>query len=88
LIAIENIGRNVVNMNLTGATVNAREQMPDGTWYVRVTVRKANAMRQVNAIVNNEVADFAEFRAAQAIQRLDFEVNRAQPNPSAFVVND
>jgi hypothetical protein len=81
LIAIENIERNIVNMNLTGATVNRREQMGDGTWWVRVYVGKAAAMRQISSVVNNEVADYAEFRAERALQMLEFELNRAQSRP-------
>jgi len=88
LVAIENIGRSLVNMSLSGATINAREIMPDGTVFVRVTVRKATAMRQISSIVNNEVADFAEFRAAQALQKLDFELSRAQTNPSQFLIDE
>ncbi|MCL2441088.1 MAG: hypothetical protein FWD14_05060 [Treponema sp.] len=78
MIAIENIENNIVNMNLSGAVVNAREQTSDGTWWVRVAVKKAEVSRQVNSIVNNEMADFAEFRADQALRRLEAELNRSR----------
>ena len=81
LIAIENIERNLVNMNLSGAIVNKREQMTDGTWWVRVSVGKAAAIRQITSVVNNEVADYAEFRAERALQMLEFEINRTQSRP-------
>jgi hypothetical protein len=82
MIAIENIGTNLVNMNLSGATTNARDRMPDGTWYVRVSVRKADAQRQVNSIVNNEMADFAEFRADQALRRLETSIASTTSRPT------
>jgi len=78
MIAIENIENNIVNMNLSGAVVNAREQTSDGTWWVRVAVKKAEVSRQVNSIVSNEMADFAEFRADQALRRLEAELNRSR----------
>ena len=74
--SIDNITRAVANMNLSGATVIAREQTSDGFWWVRVSVKRADAMRQVNSIVNNEMADFADFKADQALRRLDAEINR------------
>jgi len=80
--SIENIGRNLVNVNLSGATPNARKRMPDGTWWVRVAVKKADAQKAVNSIVNNEMADFAEFKAAEALKMLDYELGKAQSKPS------
>jgi hypothetical protein len=68
-------------MNLSGAIVNKREQMTDGTWWVRVSVGKAAAIRQITSVVNNEVADYAEFRAERALQMLEFEINRTQSRP-------
>jgi len=78
MIAIENIERSVVNMTIT-STVNMRERMPDGTWWIRVSVRKADALGQVDSIVNNEMADFAEFRAERALQQLDFQLSNSRP---------
>ena len=79
--SIENIGRNLVNMNLSGATPNQRTRMPDGTWYVRVSVKKADAQKTVNSIVNHEMADFAEFKADQALRMLDSELSKTQSRP-------
>jgi len=73
--ATENVQRTIVNMNLTGATVNASEQTSDGTWWVRVSVNKADALRQIVPIINNEMADFAEFKADQALRRLEASLN-------------
>jgi len=83
VIAIENVQRNIVNMDLRGASVNKREQMSDGTWWMRVSVNKADALREVNNIVNNEFSDYAQFRADQALRQLDFELNKS--NPALFI---
>jgi len=69
MVAIENIEQNLVNMQLS-ATTNKREEI-DGTWWVRVAVKKSDAKRQIDNIVKNETADYAEFRAAQALDRLN-----------------
>ena len=78
IIAIENIQRTLVNQNFSGATPNARTRMDDGTWFIRVVVRKADANRMIANAVNNETANFAEFRADRALQMLNTEINRTQ----------
>jgi hypothetical protein len=79
--SIERIGRDLVNMNISGATPNARKRMPDGTWWVRVSVRKADAQKSIGAVVDNEMADFAEFKADQALKALDAQLGKNQPRP-------
>ena len=80
--SIENISRNLVNVNLSGAVPNARKRMPDGTWWVRVAIKKADAQKAVNTVVDNEMADFAEFKAEQALKMLDSELGKAKSKPS------
>jgi len=82
MIAIESIGSNLVNMDLSGATIDKREQMPDGTWYVRVSVSKGTINNRVKDVVNNEMADFAEFRADQAMRRLESQINNTSTRPT------
>jgi hypothetical protein len=79
--SIERIGRELVNMNISGATPNARKRMPDGTWWVRVSVRKADAQKSIGSIVDHEMADFAEFKADQALKMLDAQLGKNQPKP-------
>ena len=81
MMSIENIGTNLVNMSLSGAAINVRERMPDGTWFVRVAVRKTELTRQVNSIVTNEMADFADFRADQALRRLEYSIENSTTRP-------
>ena len=79
--AIQSVGRNLVNMNLSGASPNKRTRMPDGTWYVRVEMLKGDAKGAINAAVNNEMASYAQFRADEALRQLDFTINNAQITP-------
>ena len=72
---IENIGRNLVNTNLSGARVNKRERMPDGTWYVRVSVANGELERVINSVYDNEAAAFAEWKRDEALKRLDSMLN-------------
>ncbi|MCL2265112.1 MAG: hypothetical protein FWC22_03620 [Treponema sp.] len=81
LVAIENIGRNLINMNITGSAINAREQMSDGTWFVRISLSKSEASRQANAAARNELANYAEFRADQALRQLDYQIRNTPSTP-------
>ena len=72
---IENIGRNLVNYSLSGARVNKREKMPDGTWYIRVTITNEELERVVNTVYNNEAAAFAEWKRDKALERLNSMLN-------------
>ena len=80
--SIENIGRDLININLAGAVPNQRDQMPDGTWWIRVSVSKADARREINSVINHEMADFAEFQAERALQMLDSQMDRLQSRPT------
>jgi len=78
IISIENVSRSLINLNLSNTSINAREQGSDGTWYVRVSVKKTDVTRQVNSIVENEFADFADFKADEALKRVDTTINITQ----------
>jgi len=71
IIHIENIGRNLVSANLTGARINIRELMPDGTWYIRVAVPKSEIKNIVISAYDNEASRFAEWKKEEALERLD-----------------
>jgi hypothetical protein len=80
--SIENIGRDLININLSGAVPNARERVQDGTWWVRVEVSKDNVKKDVNSIINHEMAAFAEFEADRAIRLLDAQLDKFQSKPT------
>jgi len=75
MISIENIGRNLTNMNLSGAPVDKRDQGADGTWYVRIVLKKADISRQAAAVVDTEMADYAEYRRERATELLNSTIN-------------
>ena len=79
---IESVGRNLVNANLSGATPNARKLMPDGTWWVRVSLKKADAKKVINDTYDNEAARYAEFKAGEALKMMDANLAKFQSMPS------
>ena len=81
LRAIEGITKSVVNTNLSGAVPNARMQTDDGTWWVRVSLRKADALKAINDTVDSEAARYADFKAQEALKMLDTEVSKMQSKP-------
>jgi hypothetical protein len=85
--AVEDITKSVVNTNLSGALPNARVQTADGTWWVRVSLQKADAKRAVNDVVESEAARFADFKAHEALKMLDAEVNKTQSKPLVVTEN-
>ncbi|MCL2139093.1 MAG: hypothetical protein FWH41_06130 [Treponema sp.] len=80
--SIENIGVELVNLQLTGAVVNARDQMPDGSWWVRVSISKDAAKKEINKIVDREMAEFTEFKTKQALEILEIQLDKTQSRPS------
>jgi hypothetical protein len=80
-VHIENIGRNLVNANLTGARINKREMTTDGTWWVRVEVMNSEIKSTVNGIYDNEAARYAEWKKDEALKRLD-SMLAAQQQPT------
>ena len=74
--SIENIVRNLENMNLASAIPNARTRMPDGIWWGRAVLNKADAQRNIHAIIEDEMADFTEFGADKVLEQLDAELNK------------
>jgi hypothetical protein len=79
---IESVGRDLINANLSGAAPNARKRMPDGTWWVRVALNKADAQKAVNDVVDNEAARFADFKAQEALKMLDQKLADADIKPT------
>jgi len=78
---IQSVGRNLVNANLTGASPNARKLMPDGTWWVRVSLRKSEAKKVINDVYDSEAARFAEFKAKEGLKEMDAEIAKYKSKP-------
>jgi len=83
----ESVSRTVTNMNVSGATPDKRWTAPDGTFWVRVAYRKADAKSAMASIIGNQEAAFAQFKAGQAIEMMNAEIERTSSKPSEFVVN-
>ena len=45
--------------------------MPDGTWWVRVSVNNGEIKNAVSAVYDNEAARFSEWKKDEALRRLD-----------------
>lgn len=83
---VENISRQVTETTLQGAQTEQVAQGPDGTVYALVSYPKdgfVNAAEQ--AFQRNEDAAFAEFKAQQALEYLDSQV---EDNPTRAGSNE
>jgi hypothetical protein len=79
---IESVGRDLINANLSGASPNARKRMPDGTWWVRVALNKADAQKAITDVVDSESARFSSFKAQEALKMLDQKLVEAEVKPT------
>jgi len=80
--SIERIGRDIVDMNLSGASPNAQKRMNDGTWWVRVSISKTDLQKQVNDVFQTEASRYADFKAQEALRMLDTQLTRTQSRPT------
>lgn len=72
---VENISRQVTETTLQGARTDQVEQGPDGTIYALVSYSRNGFLEAANeAFQRNEDAAFAEFKAQQALDYLDSQV--------------
>jgi hypothetical protein len=77
---VENISRQVTETTLQGSQTEQVTQAPDGTIYALVSYPKGGFMNAANeAFQRNEDAAFAEFKAEQALDYLDRQV---EDNPT------
>jgi hypothetical protein len=67
----EDVSRQIANMDVSGARPIQRWEAPDSTWWYLVEFKKSDARKTVAGIVGNEEAAFAQFKAQQALDKLD-----------------
>jgi hypothetical protein len=67
----EDVSRLLTNADLSGARPIKRWQAPDGTWWYLVEYKKSDAKKAVASILRNEEAQYAQFKANQALQMMD-----------------
>lgn len=77
---VESVTREITDTKLSGAKPVKFEQDDDGGIWVLMQLDKAEMVAAAEeAFVRNEDAAFAEFKAAQALERLDYQL---QNNPT------
>jgi outer membrane murein-binding lipoprotein Lpp len=74
----EDVGRQVTSMRLNGARPIKRWKAPDGTWWCLVEYRVSDAKAALGAIFNSEAAQYAEFKADEALRMLDAELAKSE----------
>jgi hypothetical protein len=72
----EDVSRQITNMDVSGARPIKRWQAPDGTWWYLVEFKKSDAKKAVASILGNEEAQYAQFKAQQALQMLDTQLSK------------
>ena len=81
----EDVSRQITNMDVSGARPIKRWEAPDGTWWFLVEMKKSDAKNQVSSILGNQEAAFAQFKAKQALDMLDAQLDKSE---KPFQVND
>lgn len=77
---VERVTKEVADIELRGAVTQEQYPAADGTWYVMVYFPKAALLDEVQQVFNrNEDASFAEFKAQQALERLNSELENSPP---------
>ncbi|MDR3019490.1 MAG: LPP20 family lipoprotein [Treponema sp.] len=70
----EDVSRSVTNMDVSGARPVKRWKAPDGTWWYLVEMKKSDAKNGVASILGNQEAQYAQFKAQQALDMLDHQL--------------
>jgi hypothetical protein len=82
----ENVGRQLTDNTLSGASTIKREKTKDGTWWALVSYDKAAASKlaadTTKAAIDNEAARYAEFKAMEATKLMDAQLEKAQLKPT------
>ncbi|GBU28592.1 hypothetical protein R84B8_02152 [Treponema sp. R8-4-B8] len=72
----EDVSRQITNIDVSGARPIQRWKGKDGAWWILVEVKKADVKKQVASILGNEEAAFAQFKAQQALQMMDAQLDK------------
>lgn len=77
---VESITKQVTDIELRGAVTEEVYPAVDGTWYAMVSFPKNAMVDEVQQVFQrNEDAAFAEFKAQQAMDRLNMEMDNNPP---------
>ena len=80
--SIERIAQELINVNLAGAVPNAQKRQDDGTWWIRVSLKKPDAQKVVNDVFATEASRYADFKAAEASRMMQDRINQTQSKPT------
>jgi hypothetical protein len=81
----EDVSRQVTNMNLTGATPVRKYIAKDGTYWTVIECKKLSAKAAISNVFDSEAAQYAEFKASQALQMMD---NQLAKNDKPLQTNE
>jgi len=80
LTFVERVSKEVADIELQGAITKEQYPANDGTWYIMVYFPRAAMIDSVGEVFSrNEDAAFSEFKAQQALERLNAEVENNPP---------
>jgi hypothetical protein len=77
----ESIERQVTQVQLNGATPVKTDQTPDGTIWVMVAYKKADAAKAAAGIIENEASKYAEFKAMDALKQMEAQLDKINTKP-------
>jgi hypothetical protein len=74
----EDVTRTLTDVDLSGTETSANWTAPDGTYWIRVSYPKANLLKTAAQIFDSEAAQYAEFKADQALEIMNHELERSE----------
>jgi hypothetical protein len=74
----EDVSRQITSMQLNGARPVQRWKAPDGTWWFLVEYKLSDARAALAPMFASEEASYAEFKADEALRRLDSQLARQE----------
>ena len=72
----QNIMRQVINIDVSGARIIQRWQGKDGMWWFLAEMKRADAKKQMESILGNEEAAYSQFKAQEALKMLDAQLDK------------
>jgi hypothetical protein len=85
----EDVARQITNINVSGARmVNSWEDPKDGTLWVCMSYKKSDAKAAVASILKGEEAQYAQFKAQQAMDKMDAYLASSPVSSSNYVDRD
>ncbi|MDR2759639.1 MAG: hypothetical protein LBB78_09700 [Spirochaetaceae bacterium] len=77
----QSVARGLTSANLVGAIPVKRWKAPDGTWWYQIQIDKSAAAKVAAGIVENEASLYAQFKAQNALQKMDDLLEKKQSAP-------